>query len=93
MAIKSDHGTHFQAATASANSPPLRGTALTFAECARVRAEAGYLLVPVTPEIDAGLEGLNGVAAGATPVDICANVYTARRAFLQQLSALSGLAV
>ena len=46
----------------------------TAAERARVRTKARYLLVPVTAELDAGVEGLDCVATFATPVDIFANI-------------------
>lgn len=54
---------------------------------ARVRTKARDLLGPVAPESDALVEGLHGVAAGAAPVDVRANVHTADGTFLHVPSA------
>ena len=52
----------------------MHGDERTTTERARVRTEAGDFLVPVTAELDAGVEGLDGIAAFATPMNVFADI-------------------
>lgn len=50
---------------------------------AGVRTEAGYLFVPVSTELDAFAERLDGVSALSTPVNVFANIDTSDSALLK----------